>query len=88
MDRKFYLKATGDGFKHWFRIRGLKALKDKHTGKEYYELEIKTQWSKQYIIIGDYEPKFVAFKDDTGKPVSFITVIKHLKDKSIGLLLS
>jgi len=92
MDKKFYLKASEDnGFKNrssqWFLIVGLKALKDKHIGKEYYELEVETNRGTQYLLVSDFNPETLNFKDESEKSVPFITVISYFKDRSIGLLI-
>jgi len=94
MDKRYYLKATGvnrftgDGSYQWLRIRGFKAMKDKITGKESYELEVKTKWGVRYMMINDYNPLNVVFKDEQDMPVSFVRVIKYFKDRGIGLLIS
>ena len=94
MDKRFYLKATGvnrfvgGGSWQWLKIRGFKAMKDKNTGKESYELEVKTRWGIRYMLLNDFNPANVIFKDETDMPVSFVRVIKHFKDRGIGLLIS
>ena len=95
MDKTYYLKATGNnrwagGSYQWLKIRGFKALKNAHSKKEMYELQVKFSGKEQYMMIADpYETQLnVKFKDHTDKPVSFLEVIQHFKDKSIGLLIS
>lgn len=92
MKETYYLKATGDnryagGSYRWLKIRGFKALKNSITGKESYELEVKTQWGIKYMMISDYDPLYVKFKDHQDKPVSFVRVINYFKDRGIGLLI-
>lgn len=94
MDKTYYLKAignnrfTGDGSWQWLKIRGFKAMKNKVTGKEHYEIEVRTKWGSKYVMVNDFNPQFLKFKDEQGKPVTFIQVIKYFKNRSIGLLIS
>ena len=92
MDNTYYLKATGanryaGGSVNWLKIRGFKAIKDKDHGKEVYELEVKIRDQQKFVMVAKPYGKMenLRFRDETGKPVSFITVIQHFKDRSIGL---
>lgn len=86
MSRTYYLKIAG-GLHQWLEIRGFKAIKEADTRKEVYELEVSVNDQKKFMVISNpYGEMFnIEFKDDSNRPVSFIRIIKHFKDKSIGL---
>ena len=94
MEETYYLKAIGKGDHwiggtcQWLKIRGFKALKNANTGKEYYELQVKTGWGIKYLMVADFNPKSLAFKNQDGMTVTFVRVIKYFKDRGIGLLIS
>ena len=92
MEKTYYLKATGanryaGGSFNWLKIRGFKAVKETDYGKEVYELEVRIRDRKSFVMVANPYSKLenLRFKDETGKPVTFIEVIRHFKDKSIGL---
>jgi len=91
----YYLKTIGDnyyrsGTSPWLKIRGFKALKDAHSKKEMYELEVRVGGRTQFVMISDPYGQIhnLEFKDATNKPVSFLEIIRHFKDRSVGLLIS
>ena len=95
MYKTFYLKAADDnhwrgGPSQWLKIRGFKALKDLHSKKEMYELEVKFSGIIQYMMIVDpYNTELkIKFKDEQGMPTPFLEVIRYFKDRGIGLLIS
>jgi len=92
MDKTYYLKATGanryaGGSFSWLKIRGFKAIKDKNSGKEVYELEVRIRDQEKFVMVANPYGKLenLKFKDEIGKPASFIQIIQYFKNKSIGL---
>jgi hypothetical protein len=88
MDKTFYVNVFDTTSTKWLKIEEFKAMKNKDTGKEYYELVVKTNDTQKSILINTFKPELLKFKDEKGKVVPFISIIKYFKDRSIGLLIS